>query len=149
MDSPVIASSSLFCRLPITTVIDTIVSSVILLTLVFSHHELMGKPTTSQSGHNNMNTTSSSLVNVHSHDVPGNTASWVVCISITYLLLVRLLRYRTSTKIQNISNKKYTSRKSYTSMTLDDAWSIIVTLSSTEFPSTFSISVFFALFKVN
>jgi len=96
-----------------------------------------------------MNTTSKTVANVAEHDVTHSIMSWIVCGFFGYLFLVRYLRYQASVKIQNISGQKYTSRDSYASMSLDDAWSIIVILSSTEFPSTFSISVFFALFKVS
>ncbi|KAI1337323.1 hypothetical protein F5Y15DRAFT_425911 [Xylariaceae sp. FL0016] len=66
-----------------------------------------------------------------------------------YLLLVRALRYRRRDGWIRDYKKKYGSydRDSLSQMTLDDAWPILRDMTSMEFPSIFSISVFFALFK--
>jgi hypothetical protein len=70
--------------------------------------------------------------------------------AVGYLLLVRALRYRRRNGFLRNFAKKYGSydREALQNMTLDDAWPILRDLTELEFPSIFSASVFFALFKV-
>ena len=71
-----------------------------------------------------------------------------VAAALGYLLLVRRLRYQRI----NATLKKYShytqSREALGQMTLDDAFAIQLPLAELEFPITFSVSIFFALFKV-
>ncbi len=73
--------------------------------------------------------------------------SFLVSAFIFYLLVVRSLRYRRRDALQK--QYSYPDRKSFARMTVEDAHSIQLSLAELEFPTTFSISVFFALFKVS
>ncbi|KAI9764604.1 MAG: hypothetical protein M1840_008334 [Geoglossum simile] len=64
---------------------------------------------------------------------------------LAYLTAVRLLRYR---RMRDIQRKySYTTRESFSRMTLDDAWAVQVELSTLEFPRIYGVAIFFALFK--
>ncbi|KAI0025301.1 hypothetical protein F4780DRAFT_792926 [Xylariomycetidae sp. FL0641] len=73
--------------------------------------------------------------------VPGAAAA--------YLLLVRALRYRRRDGWIRDYRRKYGAcdRAALAQMTLDDAWPVLRDMTELEFPSMFSASVFFALFK--
>ncbi|KAI3327842.1 hypothetical protein HD806DRAFT_337217 [Xylariaceae sp. AK1471] len=66
-----------------------------------------------------------------------------------YLILVRGLRYRRRDGFMKAYKRKYGScdRKALSKMAIEDAWIILKELTELEFPSIFSASVFFALFK--
>ncbi|KAI1506412.1 hypothetical protein F5X99DRAFT_2126 [Biscogniauxia marginata] len=68
---------------------------------------------------------------------------------IAYLLLVRRLRYRRRDGWIRDFKRKYGScdRESLCNMKIEDAWVILRDMTELEFPSLFSVSVFFALFK--
>ena len=66
-----------------------------------------------------------------------------VAVAIAYLYLVRRLRYER----RNAILEKYKT-KSLGQMTVEDAFAIQLPLAELEFPITFSVSIFFALFKV-
>lgn len=74
---------------------------------------------------------------------------WLLGITL-YLALIRFLRYRRRDSF--VRNKDgsahYSTRESFASMSVEDATSIQRDLAMLEFPKTFSVSVFFALFKV-
>lgn len=72
---------------------------------------------------------------------------FVLAALIFYLLVVRSLRYRRRDALQKQYN--YPNRKSFAKMTIEDAHLIQLSLAELEFPTTFSKSVFFALFKVS
>lgn len=82
-------------------------------------------------------------------EATSNTLSnrWALLASLTcgYLLLVRALRYRRRNSVPHRFH--YYDRASWAHMTLQDAHAIQLSLAELEFPNTFSISVFFALFK--
>ena len=67
---------------------------------------------------------------------------------IAYLSIVRKLRYQR----RNATLEKYRhythDSKALGQMTLEDAFKIQQSLAELEFPITFSVSIFFALFKV-
>ena len=65
---------------------------------------------------------------------------------LSYLLLVRLLRFRRRNEL--LKRSFYKDRAALGRMTIEDAFLIQQSLGELEFPRTFSISVFFALFKV-
>ncbi|KAI5928172.1 hypothetical protein F4810DRAFT_647277 [Camillea tinctor] len=73
--------------------------------------------------------------------LPGGIAS--------YLLLVRALRYRRRDGWLRDFKRKYGScdRESLRNMTVEDAWVILRDMTELEFPTFFSVSVFFALLK--
>ncbi|KAB5558279.1 hypothetical protein GE09DRAFT_107285 [Coniochaeta sp. 2T2.1] len=66
----------------------------------------------------------------------------LISLAVTYLLLVRLLRYRRRDR----TTATYRTQP-LSSMTLADAHTIQHDVATLEFPTTFSIAVFFALFK--
>ncbi|KAH9843354.1 NAD(P)-binding protein [Teratosphaeria destructans] len=71
---------------------------------------------------------------------------WTMCLippALSYLVIVRALRY----KLRDAATKKIPSRPLFASMTLEDAFPIQLQLAELEFPTVFSGSVFFALFK--
>ncbi|KAK4970890.1 hypothetical protein LTR42_007867 [Elasticomyces elasticus] len=68
----------------------------------------------------------------------------LLCAAMLYLALVRTLRYNRS----NAVKREYPTRESYRNMTLEEAWTIQSLLAEVEFPTVFSSSIFFALFKV-
>lgn len=61
-----------------------------------------------------------------------------------YLVLVQALRFR---RRDSLSRYGFNNRASFGSMSLQDAFNIQLPLAELEFPRTFSISVFFAIFK--
>ena len=63
---------------------------------------------------------------------------------LSYFVVVRLLRYRRRDSVQRL----FPDRTSCKHMTVEDAFSIQVALAELEFPTIYSCSVFFALFKV-
>lgn len=63
-----------------------------------------------------------------------------------YLATCARLRYRLSHRIAKMHG--YLDRKSFAKMTANEAHVVLTILAEQEFPSTFSASVFFALFKV-
>ncbi|KAK5936857.1 hypothetical protein PMZ80_010976 [Knufia obscura] len=67
-----------------------------------------------------------------------------VTLAVGYLLVVRALRFRRRNALQDFG---YNDRPSFSNMTLKDAFLIQRPLAELEFPRTFSISVFFAIFK--
>ncbi|KAI9771737.1 MAG: hypothetical protein M1839_002751 [Geoglossum umbratile] len=74
-----------------------------------------------------------------------STITIMSTIALAYLSTVRLLRHK---RMRDMQRKfGYTTRESLARMTLDDAWAIQVQLSTLEFPWTYGIAVFFALFK--
>ncbi|KAF1832410.1 NAD(P)-binding protein [Decorospora gaudefroyi] len=73
------------------------------------------------------------------------TQVWILSALVIYWLAVRLLRYRYRDSIPLHFN--YPTRSSWADMTLNDAHQIHLKLTTQEFPSTFSLSLFFALFK--
>ena len=65
-----------------------------------------------------------------------------------YLLTVRRLRYRRMNH-HLIKYRRYlVDAEALGQMTLKDAFDIQLALAELEFPTTFSVSIFFALFKV-
>ncbi|KAI1748138.1 hypothetical protein F4782DRAFT_518320 [Xylaria castorea] len=68
-----------------------------------------------------------------------------VLVVILYAILCTTLRFRQTRAIANKFG--YTTRASFASMTVDDAYQIQKWLAEQEFPKVFSASVFFALFK--
>jgi hypothetical protein len=74
----------------------------------------------------------------------------VLGIVVCYLILVRALRYRRRDGLMRAFKRKYgsCSREALSKMTVEDSWTILKELTELEFPSIFSASVFFALFKV-
>jgi len=64
-----------------------------------------------------------------------------------YLATCARLRYSLSHRIAN--RHGYLDRDSFSKMTSNDAHAVLTILAEQEFPSTFSASVFFALFKVS
>ncbi|KAK3634242.1 hypothetical protein LTR56_015449 [Elasticomyces elasticus] len=68
----------------------------------------------------------------------------LLCAAMLYLALVRTLRYKRS----NAVKREYPTRESYRNMTLEEAWTIQSSLAEVEFPTVFSSSIFFALFRV-
>ena len=75
-----------------------------------------------------------------------NWSHYAVLLIVTYLALVRFLRYRR--RDSTARKYGYLTRNSFSSMTLEDAFAIQLPLAEQEFPKVYSISVFFALFKV-
>jgi hypothetical protein len=70
-----------------------------------------------------------------------------VLLFLSYLLLVRLLRY---SRVNSLAKKLgYTSRESLKGMKNEDAQKIISSLAELEFPKVFLSSLQFALFKVS
>jgi hypothetical protein len=69
-----------------------------------------------------------------------------ITIFILYVSVVRSTRHRRRDTTPHKFG--YTSRASFASMTLDDAFAIQSMLAEQEFPKVFASSVFFALFKV-
>ena len=72
-------------------------------------------------------------------------STYLLAALVLYLALVRGLRYRRS----NAVLRRFPTRASYAGMTLDEAFEIQSRLAVLEFPTIFSVSVFFALFKVS
>lgn len=70
----------------------------------------------------------------------------VIAAVVSYLLLVRFLRYRRRDDFQK--RYPYKTREEMASMSLSDAAAIIRELSEQEFPTIFYTSISFALFKV-
>ena len=64
-----------------------------------------------------------------------------------YVALVERLRFRRRDSLT--SKYPYRDRQSFARMTLEDAFEIMSPLAELEFPTTFSTSIFFALFKVS
>ena len=69
------------------------------------------------------------------------------CVLLLHLLFVRLLRYRRRDRLARPCNHK--ARLSLSRMSLQEAHHILLELAELEFPTTFSISIFFAIFKVS
>lgn len=72
----------------------------------------------------------------------------VVAAIVSYLLLVRALRYRRRDEISR-RYPQYQTREEMASMSISEAASVLKELGSREFPTTFYTSVSFALFKVS
>ncbi|WQF75423.1 Putative ER-bound oxygenase mpaB/mpaB'/Rubber oxygenase, catalytic domain-containing protein [Colletotrichum destructivum] len=70
----------------------------------------------------------------------------VVAVIVSYLLLVRALRYRRRDEISR-RYPQYQTREEMASMSISEAASVLKELGSREFPTTFYTSVSFALFK--
>lgn len=70
---------------------------------------------------------------------------WLILAMIGYSVLVRFLRYRRRDQVP--LRFGYQDRASWPHMTLNDAHVIQLSLAEFEFPTVFSVSVFFALFK--
>lgn len=70
--------------------------------------------------------------------------SYLLLCLLFYLILQRRLRYRR----RDAAVKRFPTRESYASMTLDEAFYIQSKLAEVEFPTVFPCSIFFALFKV-
>lgn len=64
-----------------------------------------------------------------------------------YVGLVERLRFRRRGSLA--SKYSYCNRHSFARMTLEDAFEIQLPLAELEFPTIFSASIFFALFKVS
>ncbi|KAK4897311.1 hypothetical protein LTR27_004831 [Elasticomyces elasticus] len=77
-------------------------------------------------------------------DVFAHSSATLLGAAILYLALVRTLRYNRS----NAVKREYSTRENYRNMTLEQAWMIQSRLVEVEFPTVFSSSIFFALFKV-
>lgn len=71
--------------------------------------------------------------------------AYLFCLALLYLVFARTLRYNRS----NAVRRKFPTRESYGSMTLEEAFAIQSRLAEVEFPTIFSGSVFFALFKAS
>jgi hypothetical protein len=71
-----------------------------------------------------------------------------IAAAIGYLYLVRRLRLQRMNAILEKYRQYYHDGKSLGQMTLEDAFAIQIPLAELEFPTTFSVSIFFALFKV-
>lgn len=73
----------------------------------------------------------------------------VLCFTVfsVYLVVVRRLRYRRRDELLK-RYPAYRDPKSLGRMTLEEAFAIQLPLAELEFPLTFSVSIFFALFKV-
>ncbi|CAE6999693.1 hypothetical protein P3342_001071 [Pyrenophora teres f. teres] len=69
----------------------------------------------------------------------------IFTVIILYCLLVRYLRYKRRDRTPHTLH--YPDRPSWARITLQDAHSIQLTLAEQEFPTTFSLSIFFSLFK--
>jgi hypothetical protein len=71
---------------------------------------------------------------------------WAVLGSAGYLLLVALLRNRRLRQMKKQHN--YPTRESFSRMTDDEAWKILITTAQMEFPFMFTKALQFALFRV-
>jgi hypothetical protein len=71
---------------------------------------------------------------------------WILTTVIGYLLLCTTLRNRQKRTME--TKFKFNGRESLSQMTLQEAHAIQTWLAEQQFPSTFSASLFFALFKV-
>ena len=74
------------------------------------------------------------------------TWTWALPVFLAYMLLCTTLRHH-----QRMAMEKkfdFPTRASLANMTLDQAYAIQKWLAEQEFPTTFSASLFFALFKV-
>jgi hypothetical protein len=69
-----------------------------------------------------------------------------IAAALGYVALVQRLRFRRRDSLP--SKYPYPDRQSFARMTLEDAFEIQLPLAELEFPTTFSTSIFFALFKV-
>jgi hypothetical protein len=72
---------------------------------------------------------------------------WAVLL-FAYVLAVRALRYRRMHSTSQRYRHLTTSPEALGHMTLQEAFDIQLDLAELEFPITFSVSIFFALFKV-
>lgn len=76
-----------------------------------------------------------------------SSTAYLAILAITYLGIVRIVRYRRRDQVA--TDYEGTPGRSLASMTVGDAYVIQRDLSELEFPHIFSISIFFALFKVS
>lgn len=70
----------------------------------------------------------------------------VIAAVLGYVALTEKLRFQRRDSLT--SKYPYRDRQSFARMTLEDAFEIQLLLAELEFPTTFSTSIFFALFKV-
>lgn len=68
----------------------------------------------------------------------------IIAATLGYLLTIQVLRFR---RRDSLSKYGFNDRASLKNMSLEDAFRIQLPLAELEFPRTFSISVFFAIFK--